>query len=303
MPIASIVSGLTTLAGSGLAIAKMIQDDKQSRYPPEYLMYKDMMKDARKYGYPMMGMGMMNPMFGQPMIVQPQQMIQPQPIIIPQPVQQQQMLFPMMTNNGIVQQMILEYQKQQFKQQVVNSIVQQLVQRFQQRYVMNQQPMWNQSGPVQPNYPPLSQRQIVITTTSKPMWDTPADGGTGSPPPSQEPCYQLATIPKQLPNPQEMYVTGQQRMDVVPPPVSPQPRPRPRPEPIPVVPFVQPEQFRNESVIQTRPMYQQPMTCQPELCWETPNASNVDQVGFRSFVEHLDRPRVPENYVGNTLDW
>ena len=276
MPIASIISGLTALAGSGMAVAKMIRDDKQSKYPPEYLMYKDMMKDARKYGYPTMGM--MQPSMMTPQVIQPPQ----------------NAMLPMMTNGGIVQQVIQEYQKQQLKQQIVNAVVQQVVQRI--LCQPNQPRRYGYGyGTIQPTYnrpytpPPLPTLTYV---QQKPMWDTPADGVVPSSPP--QPCYQLATIPKPLPMPQpcpqQMYATA----TVV--------NPLPAPQPIPVIPFRQPEHLINESVVRTQPppiVYPN----QQQLRWDTPNASSVDSQGLQSFVNHLSHPKVPDNYVGNTLDW
>lgn len=269
MPIASIISGLTALAGSGMAVAKMIRDDKQSRYPPEYLMYKDMMKDARKYGgYPLMGM------MTQPFIAP---MAQP-----PQPV---------MIQPNLVQQILQEYQKQQLTQMITNMVVQRIQQRLNQPqpYVprrpdygfgYHQYPQRQYGYGYQPRVPPPLP---TLRYVSEPMWDTPADGGNPQP---ESPSYQLALVPQPIPMPQ------------------PQPQPyvnQVPTQPPPSVKFCQPEQFVQKPIV--IPGGGNPY--QSQLSWESSNAFNVDQQGLQSFISHCNNqpPKVPDNYVGNTLDW
>lgn len=95
MSMSAFLSGLAnltgSLVGSGAAAVKFLKDDEASRYPPEYLMYKDMMKQMNKYPmnpmmtssmYPsQMMFNMMNPMqmIQQQMLLQSlQQMLTPQ---------------------------------------------------------------------------------------------------------------------------------------------------------------------------------------------------------------------------------
>lgn len=276
MPIASIISGLTALAGSGMAVAKMIRDDKQSRYPPEYLMYKDMMKDARKYGYPPMGMMMQQP-FIAPMAQPPQ---------------------PIMVQPDLVGQILQEYQKQQLSQMIANMVTQAIQKRLsqpQQMYAPRRPDYGYQPQPVQPiSYgyqprvpPPLPNLQYY----AEPMWETPADGVAVQTPPPEPSPYQLALVPKPIPMPQP-----QPQPYVAPIPPPPQP---------PSVKFCQPEQFVQQPQPQSPPLVMpgNGNMYQSQLSWESSNAFNVDQNGLQSFISHCDnRPKIPDNYVGNTLD-
>jgi hypothetical protein len=270
MPIASVISGLGALLGTGLAAAKVYRDDKQSKCPP-----------------PQMGPPMMCP-YGYAPPRPPQQFVAPmmypygylQPYVPngyygppqylppPQPVSPQQQY-----------DAARAYRKEMLKRLVVELVRQAVAEQIRQTGMGYNVPLPSPPPPVP---------QSVVSKSSKPLWDTPADGGSGA----SSPSYQLALVPKPMqmppppmPNPQQMYVT-------------PQP---------PTVRFVQPEHLINESVVYTQSQ-QQPSsvysTQQKQLSWSAPNAFNVDHQGFQSFVQHLDqKPKVPDNYVGNALDW
>ena len=298
MPIAPLLSGLATLAGSGMAIAKTIRDDRASRYPPEYLMYKDMMKMVRK-GYPVGMMGMMNPMlYQQPMMgmgmmyQQPQQIPQI-PVVNPQYVSPQMNMGNQQQLLTVIQQAIQQYQQQQQTNQLVSMIQQLLVQQQPRRqfcmipqngYVMpqsvvQQQPQTNNLfGNFQFQMPDFS------ALANKQLWDTPADGGMGD---SYQPAEFLPMI-------------VQPPMQMPPPPSRPvyQPPPQPQPQVIKYrASWVEPYQaIMNEQPIQ-------PMYVNRELTWETANAFSVDNQGLQSFINRLDQqsgtvyPR--DNYIGN----
>jgi len=299
MPIGTLVSSLATLAGSGMAVMKFVRDDKASRYPPEYLMYKDMMKMMRK-GYPV---GMMNPM----MMCQPQnQMVNPMLVQQIQAMLQQQnlngvmqnpqMLYQNPVNNQnqqlvtLVQQIMQQYQMQQ--QQNTNQVAQ-LLQQLQLNNIQQQprrggvpQPVYVPPPSAQPVIPvmnapsnPLANFQFQMLDSSllasNPMWDTPADGGQ----PYQQPQYPLAVIPQQIQLP--------------PPPPVQQYVPRP-PQPAFDVRWCNPAYHLNNQPVQ-------PVVCpQQELTWENANAFSVDQTGLQSFIDRLDHQNgPPPNYVGN----
>lgn len=143
MSITNLLSGISSIAGSlvgsGAAAVKFLRDDKDSRYPPEYLMYKDMLKQFSKY--PCMGFNpMMN--FNQMM------MMGMNPLTG----------FNFMNQNQLVQQMLMQQLQNAMAQQVVvqpavtvppqgtvqfnniqnlvQEIVQQVLQRQQQQYDM-----------------------------------------------------------------------------------------------------------------------------------------------------------------------
>ena len=260
MPIASLVSGIGALVGTGLAAAKVYRDDKQSRYPPPQMNgYPIPYQPQQMYQQPFVA-PMMYPPPPPPMYMGYRYPYPPQPYpnqYYPYPPQ------PQMQQTMPVVDPEYEYRKQIFRMILEKLIDQRIEEKLKQRT----------SGYVPP--------PVVISTASKPLWDTPADGGM----PTQQ-CYQLATIPKPIvmppPQPQQMYVP-------------------PAPSPVPTVRFVQPEHLINESVVRTQSMI--PPNQQPQLRWEVSNASNVDPQGFQSFIDHLSKPSIPDNYVGNTLDW
>lgn len=290
MPLATFLSGISSLAGSGMAMMKLIRDDKQSRYPPEYLMYKDMMKMARK-GYPMGMMipGMMypmNPYQTQVMLPQMQMtqqpiMIQPQPIIQPQP--QQQVVYQVPQLNTINQSQLI----QSIVQNVVNKIIQQQ-QVNQMTYQPRREPFMYATPPLMPVaqsppqviFPPNMQLPTV-TFDSGPMWDTSADGVAQQPPP-----LWLSPIPQPL---------------ALPPP----PQPQPVTQPKPTTAIMQPiEPVRYVQVPNPPPRMEPNMSVQwcdtsMELSWGTPEENKE---GLKSFIEHIEnspKSGPPPGYYGN----
>lgn len=271
MPIASLFSGIGALVGSGLAAAKVYRDDKQSRCPPP-------MNGGYGYPIPYQPQQMYQQPFVAPMMYPPpppvygyQYSYAQQPYVSPYPYQgYQQPLPPPVTPQPSIPTVDPNYElrKQIFRMILEKLIDQCLEEKLKQRA----------NGCMQP---PV----VITTSSSKPLWETAADGATM---PQSQPTtsYSLATIPKPIvipqPQPQQMYVP-------------------PAPPPVPTVRFVQPEHLINESVIRTQP----PVipSQQPQLQWEVSNASNVDPQGFQSFVDHISKPSIPDNYVGNTLDW
>jgi hypothetical protein len=262
MPIGPLLSGLATLAGSGLAVVKSIRDDKRSRYPPEYMMYRDMMKMARK-GYPM------NPMMMQMMMgnMNPYQMQQQTIPFCMLPQQQMMMNNPNQQLVNAIAQVI----QQNRQQQLVNQIAQTIV------GVMNQQNMGMRQGcglpppPQQNNVSPLMNFQFQMpdfsSMANKQLWDTPADGGNGD-------SYRPAEFPPM----------------VIQPPMA-----MPPPPPVqqvfvqePVVPTCQVNWCEPQQMIQN-PQPQHPMYVNRELTWDTPNMYSVDQTGFQSFMDRLER--------------
>ena len=276
MPIMPILSGLATLAGSSMAMYRCYQDDKQSRYPPNYLMMKDMMKMARK-GYPV---GMMMPQMMCQMIPYQTQnsmiMNTPyqQPQIAPMP-----MVYPQQTPQYVPYQNL--YQPQQvtnmIPQQQISDMVQQIMQQLQQQQMINQltqilqQIQSNQQRrneyTVPPSPPPLvtpttqsviPQTNLCITQppqfvfSTKPMWESSADGFVS---------YQQPSQPKYSPT-----VVMNQPMT----------------------------QSYNPSLI---------MNQNQRMSWGDANAFSVDTSGLQSFISHLERQNQPscpsDNYVGN----
>jgi len=306
-----LISGIAALVGAGTAAWKHIQDDKASRYPPEYLMYKDMMKMAKK-GYPV---GMMNQMMNLNMMNQMNQMMmnpmlmnqmgqlmyqQPNPLMC-QPLQQQPQQSQM--NNQLVllvQQILQQCQLQQ--QQTTNQIAQilQQVQLQQPKVVYTSSPVSVPSVPVTPmmNPPvvnPLINFQFQMpdcsTLPTKPMWDSPADGSN---------TYQ----PSQYP------------LAVVKPPVVQLPPPPPVQQPQfcmpPVVQQPVPQQKYDINWCNTQEALNRPVEAvicppnQPSLSWGNPNAFSVDNTGLQSFIDYCERqnrnqhPTPPSStYFGN----
>lgn len=271
MPIGPLLSGLATLAGSGLAVVKSIRDDRRSRYPPEYMMYRDMMKMARK-GYPMnpmtmqMMMGNMNPYY---------QMQQSIPFCM-LPQQQPQMMVGVNPNQQLVNAIAQVIQQNQ-RQQMINQIAQSIVGVLQQQQNVGMVRGYGWSPPVvqqnnvNPN--PLMNFQFQMpdfsSMANKQLWDTPADGGTGD-------TYQPAQY---LP------------MVVQPPMMMPPPQPQPQKVMVqePVVPRCQVNWCEPQQMIQHPEQYQQPMYVNRELTWDTPNMYSVDSQGFQSFMNRLDQ--------------
>ncbi len=159
MSITNLLSGISSIAGSlvgsGAAAVKFLRDDKDSRYPPEYLMYKDMMKQFSKYpcmgfnpimNFNQMMMGM-NPFTGfntmnQNQFVQQMLMQQLQNAMAQQVVVQPAVTVP---PQGTVQYNNI--------QNLVQEIVQQVLQRQQQQYDMRRQIVSVPTNFIQP--PPL----------------------------------------------------------------------------------------------------------------------------------------------------
>lgn len=208
MPIASFVSALAALGGTGMAMVKGLRDDKQSRYPPEYLMMKDMMKMARK-GYPMgmMNMGMMGmynpyqfPMYQpqqfsmipvqpqMPMMYQQQPMYQPYPMYQQQPIPQQPVMLPTQSMMGtpqlqsdIICQMLQQQLQMQIQQQ---QILNQLNEDMRKRMLMAQyqpyvQEMIHPRTFIVPNTIPLQ--------TTGPIWEDDTGKQAVYPPPQHMP--------------------------------------------------------------------------------------------------------------------
>jgi hypothetical protein len=271
MPIASLLSGLATLAGSGMAMVKCIRDDKRSRYPPEYLMYRDMMKMSRK-GYPMNPM-MMRMMMGQQMPMMNSDgfcMLPMQQPMIQQPIDPNQQLV------VAIAQVIQQQQQQQQQQQLVNQIVQLLsnnnTNQLRRGYVngWTPQPMLQpvvQQTVVNPN--PFGNFQFQMPDFSalanKQLWDTPADGG--APQQSSQYLPMVVQPPMMMPPPQ------QPRVEVV----------QPRPQPTCQVNWCNPQEM-----IQHPQQYQQPIYVNRELTWDIPNMYSVDQSGFQSFMKTME---------------
>jgi hypothetical protein len=268
MPIGPLISGLASLAGSGMAMYKCIRDDKMSRYPPEYMIYRDMMKMCQK-GYPM------NPMMMRMMCQPPQQ-----PMLNPMMMPQQNGQFCMLPTNDPNQQLVnavaialQQYQQQNQQQQLVNQIVQLINGMTQQnnRVVgwspppqpMVQQPIMNQNllNNFQFQMPDFS------SMATKQLWDTPADGGTGS-------SYQPIQNPPVLVRPPMNLTPPPPRVEVVQPP----------PRPTCQVTWCNPQEM-----VQNPEPYQHPMYVNRELTWDTPNMYSVDQQGFRSFMDRMEQ--------------
>ena len=192
MSITNLLTGIGSLAGSlvgsGAAAVKFLRDDKDSRYPPEYLMYKDMLKQFSKYpcmtGFnPMMNFGQMmnmNPLTGFNFMNQ-NQFVQQQLLL--------QQLQNAMAQQAIIQQPVVTVPPQgtvQFNniQSLVQEIVQQVLQRQQQQQCeMRRQPVSLPTSFIQPpplmlpmnSDPPMQIPVITIprTTVVQPVNNTP----------------------------------------------------------------------------------------------------------------------------------
>lgn len=212
MSITNLLTGIGSLAGSlvgsGAAAVKFLRDDKDSRYPPEYLMYKDMLKQFSKYPYmtgfnPMMNFGQMmnmNPLTGFNFMNQ-NQFVQQQLLL--------QQLQNAMAQQAIVQQPVVTVPPQgtvQFNniQSLVQEIVQQVLQKQQQQYEMRRQPISLPATFIQPPPlmlpmnpdPPMQIPVITIprTTPVQPVNSTPQVIVNGRAPVPIEPV-QAVSIP------------------------------------------------------------------------------------------------------------
>jgi len=281
---------LATLAGTAMSAYKFWQDDRQNRYPPNYLMMRDMMKISGKYGIPM---NMMQPMIGMqnmqymmgmnpfpqfqfqmPQQPQFQYQIPPQPMMQPQfQFQIPQMPQQVPQFQYQVPQQVPQFHFQMSQQPVTSNIVNALAQQQQMLNTaclaiqqLHQQlklrPYQYTNTYTRSTYiptTPVQPQPIPMSTSNQPAWESAADGSAQ---------YPLVTVPppiQPLPRPP------------VPPPVQPIPQYRPQPQPL---------LGANQMMLNS----------DNDLFWNDQSArANVDPNDLQAFVSHV----VPDNYIGN----
>lgn len=263
MALAEIISGLAALGGTAAAIVKLFRDDKQSRYPPEILQMKQMMK-----------MGIPPSM----LIQQPQK---PTALTYGQQPQIQNQLA----------QILQQYQTQQLLNQVLGQMNQNTPRRMTIPLYPIPTNVYGTTSPVfqmpQLNLPQFSQPYVRPTLTApvvaipnvsaKPLWDSPADGG----------CNNVASV---------------QYPPVVPqaPPVQ---QPQVNHMPLPIMQqqqlSVQWYQPPREPTIQYS---NRQLTWSNSNAYGV-DTSGLKSFISRLDYQNNAPSSLPENYVGNTRDW